>query len=185
MRIISGKFKGRSILVPKNFAGRPTTDFAREGLFNVLNNLLEWDEMDVADLFAGTGAFGIECLSRGAGSVTFVDMSGLHAKFITDNLRSFDLKDGHSLKQDVFRFLRDPGKPFDLVFADPPYDLENLTHLPDLILNDSVLHAHGILVLEHGKRTDFSGHTHFLQMRSYGNVRFSFFQRMQSSDQDS
>jgi 16S rRNA (guanine966-N2)-methyltransferase len=177
MRIISGSLKGRSIQVPKNFAGRPTTDFAREGLFNVLRNFTEIETIQILDLFAGTGAFGIECLSRGAISVVFVDIAPLHARFISENLKTYNLKNGSVVKQDVFKFIKQTSSAFDFVFADPPYDLVGLEEIPSIILNSTLLRDNGTFVLEHGKRSDFSNHPNFIQERAYSNVRFSFFKK--------
>lgn len=177
MRIISGSLKGRNILTPRNFKGRPTTDFAREGLFNVLNNLIDFDEMAILDLFAGTGAFGLECISRGASSAIFVEIQSLHVKSIAENFRAYEISNASTVRQDVFKFLKMHRNPVDLVFADPPYELENLMSIPELVLQPEVLVDGGIFVLEHGKGNAFSEHPHFLQERSYGSVRFSFFQR--------
>ncbi len=177
MRIISGTLKGRSLQVPKNFDGRPTTDFAREGLFNVLNNLVTLQHCTVLDLFAGTGAFGIECLSRGSQSVLFVDLAPLHVRFIGENLRTYDLKNGSVIKQDVLKFIKQTSASYDLVFADPPYDMKDLESIPELVLASSLLSDGGLFVLEHGKRNDFSAHPHFVQERSYSSVRFSFFSK--------
>lgn len=175
MRIISGRFKGRQIAVPRNFKGRPTTDFAREGLFNVLSHLIDLDGASVLDLFAGTGAFGIECVSRGAAHLTSVEIQGLHVKAISENFKTFDFQDALVLKLDVFRYIQQGTKKFDLIFADPPYDLVELQQLPDLLLASGLLNENGLLVIEHGKRTDFSAYKHFLQTRVYSNVHFSFF----------
>jgi 16S rRNA (guanine966-N2)-methyltransferase len=176
MRIISGSLKGRSILVPKNFKGRPTTDFAREGLFNVLGNIIDITNADILDLFAGTGAFSIECLSRGAKSTLAVEIQPLHVKFIHQNLDLFSLDNGNAIRQDVIKFIAQCQMNFDLVFADPPYDLIHLNALPDKIMNSSLLRTGGWFVLEHGKYNDFSGHQAFVQSRQYSNVFFSFFQ---------
>jgi 16S rRNA (guanine(966)-N(2))-methyltransferase RsmD len=175
MRIISGTLKGRSIDVPRNFKGRPTTDFAREGLFNVLNNRVSWDGLRVLDLFAGTGAFSLECFSRGAQSVLAIDMQPLHVRFINDNFRNFEAFNAHAIKQDVFKWVPTANEKFDLIFADPPYDIPGLTKLPSLILEAEILDSNGLLVVEHGKRTDFSGQTGFLFEKTYSNVTFSFF----------
>ena len=177
MRIIAGSLKGRSIDVPRNFKGRPTTDFAREGLFNVLNNMIDWEDLSVLDLFAGTGAFSLECFSRGAQAILAVDIQPLHVKFINDNFRNFEANEAHALKQDVFKFLKDPEETFDLIFADPPFDLPRLEMLPELILDSTAAHDETIVVIEHGKRTDLSGNRGFIQIKSYSNVRFSFFKK--------
>jgi 16S rRNA (guanine966-N2)-methyltransferase len=177
MRIIAGSLKGRSIDVPRNFKGRPTTDFAREGLFNVLNNLVEWEGLHVLDLFSGTGAFSLECFSRGAEAILAVDIQPLHVKFINDNFRNFEAHEAHALKQDVFKFLKTPEETFDLIFADPPFDLPKLEHLPEIILSSPAMQENTLVIIEHGKRTDLSKSHGFVQMKSYSNVMFSFFRK--------
>ncbi len=180
MRIISGSLKGRSIEVPKNFKGRPTTDFAREGLFNVLNNLVNWQDLKVLDLFAGTGAFSMECFSRGAGGILAVDIQPLHVRFINENFKNFNAHDAHAIRQDVFKFMKTVDEKFDLIFADPPYDLPMLQFLPETILNSAALCDGALVVVEHGKRTDLSASPGFFQMKTYSNVCFSFFKKVSS-----
>jgi 16S rRNA (guanine(966)-N(2))-methyltransferase RsmD len=177
MRIISGSLKGRSIEVPKNFKGRPTTDFAREGLFNVLNHMVEWEGMRVLDLFAGTGAFSLECFSRGAENMLALDIQPLHVRFINDNFKKFEADNAHAIKQDVFKFLKTADEKFDLIFADPPYDLPKLNQLPQCILESNALSDDALIVIEHGKRTDLSDCPGFLQTKTYSNVSFSFFKK--------
>lgn len=175
MRIIAGAFKGRSINVPKNFKGRPTTDFAREGLFNVLNNRVEWSEAKVLDLFAGTGAFSLECFSRGASQILAIDMQPLHVRFINDNFKYFEAHDAHAIRQDVFKWIPSNQEKFNLIFADPPYDIPGLVKLPGLILQSGILEDGGVLVVEHGKRTNFANEPGFVMEKTYSNVTFSFF----------
>lgn len=175
MRIISGTLKGRSIDVPRNFKGRPTTDFAREGLFNVLNNRVQWDGLKVLDLFAGTGSFSLECFSRGAAQILAIDMQPLHVRFINENFKKFECHDAHAMKNDVFKWIPTSNEKFDLIFADPPYDLPGLSKLPNLIMNQGILTDVGLLVIEHGKRTHFSDHPAFQYEKTYSNVSFSFF----------
>ena len=175
MRIISGTLKGRSIDVPRNFKGRPTTDFAREGLFNVLNNRVQWEGLKVLDLFAGTGAFSLECFSRGAAEIMAIDIQPLHVRFINENFQKFSADDAHALKVDVFKWITNANQQFDLIFADPPYDIPGLTKLPALILGNQLLNPDGLLIIEHGKRTDFSNQPGFQMEKSYSNVSFSFF----------
>ena len=175
MRIIAGALKGRSIEVPKNFKGRPTTDFAREGLFNVLNNRVEWPEAKVLDLFAGTGAFSLECFSRGAAQILAIDVQPLHVRFMNDNFKNFEAHNAHAIKHDVFKWIPSNHESFNLIFADPPYDLPSLMKLPSLILQGSMLEEGGVLVVEHGKRTSFLNEPGFLMEKTYSNVTFSFF----------
>jgi 16S rRNA (guanine(966)-N(2))-methyltransferase RsmD len=175
MRIISGILKGRSIDVPRNFKGRPTTDFAREGLFNVLNNRVQWEGLKVLDLFAGTGAFSLECFSRGASEIMAIDIQPLHVRFINENFQKFGADDAHALKADVFKWITNANQQFDLIFADPPYDIPGLVKLPSLILGNQLLNPDGLLIIEHGKRTDFSEQSGFQMEKTYSNVSFSFF----------
>jgi 16S rRNA (guanine966-N2)-methyltransferase len=175
MRIISGSLKGRAIEVPKNFKGRPTTDFAREGLFNVLNNYIQWSNTKVLDLFAGTGAFSLECFSRGASQILAVELQPLHVRFINDNFSKFEAHNAHAMRQDVFKWIPQAHEQFDLIFADPPYDIPGLTKIPQLVFESKLLSAEGILIVEHGKRTSFADQTGFFMEKSYSNVTFSFF----------
>jgi 16S rRNA (guanine(966)-N(2))-methyltransferase RsmD len=175
MRIISGSLKGRSIDVPRNFKGRPTTDFAREGLFNILNNRISWHETKVLDLFAGTGAFSLECFSRGAQDLLAIELQPLHVRFINDNFRRFEATQAQAIKFDVFKWIPTATERFDLIFADPPYDLPGLSRLPKLIMESELLTPEGLLIVEHGKRTNFSDQPGFFQEKTYSNVTFSFF----------
>jgi 16S rRNA (guanine966-N2)-methyltransferase len=138
--------------------------------------MVEWNGTRVLDLCAGTGAFGLECLSRGAQSLTCVEMQSLHVKFINDNFRLFEMEEASAIKLDVFKFLLQPGQKFDLIFADPPYDLPGIQSIPEKILNSGALEESGILIVEHGKRINFSEMPQFTQMRSFSNVCFSFFE---------
>jgi 16S rRNA (guanine(966)-N(2))-methyltransferase RsmD len=175
MRIISGTFKGRNIEVPKNFDGRPTTDFARESLFNILSHQLDMDGATVLDLFAGTGAVSLECLSRGAQHVQAVEMSPVHVKFIQKNFELFNFDNGDIIRGDVFKFLVKPLESFDMVFADPPYDVVGFMKLPSLVLDNGWVKKGGLFVLEHPDKMDFSNHPFFSQHRRYGSVNFTFF----------
>jgi 16S rRNA (guanine(966)-N(2))-methyltransferase RsmD len=175
MRIIAGSLKGRTIDVPRNFKGRPTTDFAREGLFNVLNNRVQWQDAEVLDLFAGTGAFSLECFSRGSDKILAVDLQALHVRYMNENFKKFEAHNAHAIKQDVFKWIPTVNEKFNLIFADPPYDVPGLVKLPALILASGILMPEGVLVVEHGKRTTFTDQTGFLMEKVYSNVTFSFF----------
>lgn len=176
MRIISGTFRGRRLAPPKNITARPTTDFAKESLFNLLNNRLDFEEADMLDLFAGTGGIGLEFVSRGARSVTAVEMAHTQQNFIISACRQLGVHNLMVVRSDVFKFLNASTQQFDFIFADPPYALEQLASLPDLIFERSLLKPDAYFVLEHGKDYDFSAHPRFVEHRSYGNVHFSFFQ---------
>ena len=161
--------------MPKNITARPTTDFARENIFNVLENMLDFDGLRALDLFAGTGAVSIELLSRGCGSVTAVEKSNIQYNFIRKVAQELGEKNLTLIKGDVFKFVAACRTQFDFIFADPPYALEDLAKIPDLVLNGELLNEDGIFVFEHGKNHDFSAHPRFLEHRSYGSVNFSLF----------
>ncbi|MCQ2051902.1 MAG: RsmD family RNA methyltransferase [Bacteroidaceae bacterium] len=175
MRVIAGKYKHRHFEVPANFKARPTTDFAKENLFNVLTNLIDFEGVSALDLFAGTGSISIELLSRGAAKVVSVELDGMHYRFIRKVMDSVGETGSIVVHNDVFRFLRGQRAPYDFIFADPPYALKEIPSIPDLIFNNGLLAAGGIFVLEHGENLDFSKHTNFMQHRAYGSVNFSFF----------
>ncbi len=175
MRIISGKYRSKRIVVPKNIKARPTTDFAKESLFNVLSNEVDFDEIEVLDLFAGTGNISYEFLSRGAAKVVAVDIALASFKFITKMSAELD-GNLRSIKYDVFKFIKTPRGSFDIVFADPPYAMEGIEKIPHLIRDSSYLKNGGTLIVEHGKETDLSKIDGFKQIRNYGRVNFSFFE---------
>lgn len=175
MRIISGKYKGRVINPPHNLRARPTTDFAKENLFNVLNNLVDFEECDVLDLFAGTGSIGYEFASRGARSVTSVELNPVHHNFIRQTASQLGLERFYPVKANVFRYLITCPKQFDLIFSDAPYDLPNSETVVSEVFAHNLLRPEGLFIFEHSKQTDFSDRPQFWQLRSYGSVQFSFF----------
>lgn len=181
MRIITGQYKGRHFDVPRSFKARPTTDFAKENIFNVLNGYIDFDETSALDLFAGTGSITLEMLSRGCKDVVSVEMDRDHAAFIRQCLQKLGEQRCSLIRGDVFRFLRSCKKKFNFIFADPPYALPDLPKIPDLVLGNAddpdscLLEEGGIFVFEHGKQNDFSQHPRFIEHRSYGSVNFSLF----------
>ena len=176
MRVISGKYKRRTFEVPRSFKARPTTDFAKENLFNVLTNLIEFEECNnVLDLFAGTGSISLEFVSRGCRRVISVEREPSHHTFIYKVKEQLQEVNWIPLRTDVFRYIEKCHDTFDLIFADPPYALSRLAELPDLIINGGLLADNGLLVLEHGKEHHFTEHPHFIQERTYGSVHFTFF----------
>lgn len=177
MRIISGQYKGRTINPPRNLRARPTTDFAKENLFNVLGNLVEFEECDVLDLFAGTGSISYEFASRGVKSITSVEINSVHHNFIRQTAALLGIKNLFAVKANAFLYLRSCPKQFDIIFSDAPYDLEGAEQVIDLVLEGNLLHDEGFLVFEHSKGKDFSTHPNFWQQRSYGSVQFSFFKK--------
>ena len=176
MRIITGKYKGRHFDIPRTFKARPTTDFAKENIFNVLMGYVDFEGIRALDLFAGTGSITLELLSRGCSQVVSVELDRDHHRFITDCLKKLD---GGSavvaLRADVFRFIKGSHQQFDFIFADPPYALKELPQIPDLIFSNDLLAPDGIFVFEHGKDNDFSQHPCFVEHRSYGSVNFTLF----------
>jgi len=162
--------------VPRSFKARPTTDFAKENLFNVLNGYIDWDEETRAlDLFSGTGSITLELLSRGCGQVISVEKDRLHHSFIKGFLTKLGDENGIAVCGDVFKYLARCTEQFDIVFADPPYQLENLEELPDIVMARGIVKEGGLFILEHGKNNDFSEHPNFIEHRAYGSVNFSFF----------
>jgi len=176
MRIISGKYKARRIETPHNITARPTTDFAKVGLFNILNNLIDFEGIDVLDLFAGTGSIGLEFVSREAKSVVSVEQSERHCAFIRKTCKDLGVDNLILTKGDAFRFIASTRMKFDVIFADPPYELEQLPKIPDLIFQYELLKPNGLFILEHSARTTFENHPKFTHHRNYGNVNFSFFE---------
>lgn len=176
MRVITGKYKGRHFDVPRSFKARPTTDFAKENLFNVLQGYIDFDEEPTAlDLFSGTGSITLELLSRGCSRVVSVEADALHYSFIRGFIDKLQDLNAFPVRADVFRFLSKCHEQFDFIFADPPYALPQLEQLPDIILSHQLLREDGLFVLEHGKKQDFSNHPRFVDHRAYGSVNFSFF----------
>lgn len=175
MRIIAGSLRGRRLNTPPNLPVRPTTDMARESLFNILNNYVDYEECSVMDLFAGTGAVSLEFVSRGACDVTSIDINAQCTDFIKQCARLFSVDNLHVVRADAFDMLKRLTRRFDIVFADPPYALDGLDTLPDLVFDSNALADDGIFVLEHPRGYSFEEHPHFWQHRSYGKVNFTFF----------
>jgi 16S rRNA (guanine(966)-N(2))-methyltransferase RsmD len=175
MRIITGKYKGRHFEIPRTFKARPTTDFAKENLFNVLNHYIDFEDATALDLFSGTGSITLELLSRGCSHVISVEADRDHHRFIQDCLKKIDTQACVPLRGDVFRFVKSCKQQFDFIFADPPYALKELPTIPDLIFEKNLLKEDGVFVFEHGKDYDFSTHSHFAEHRSYGSVNFTLF----------
>lgn len=176
MRIIGGKYKAKRISVPHNITARPTTDFAKEGLFNLLNNRIDFEDIDVLDLFAGTGSIGFEFISRGARSVVSVEQSDRHCVFIHKVCNDLKIDNLMLIKGDVFRYIASARVKFDVIFADPPYELTKINEIPDLIFKQELLKPDGLFVLEHSAKSNFEKHPNFSSHRHYGNVNYSFFE---------
>lgn len=179
MRIITGLYKGRHFDIPHTFKARPTTDFAKENIFNVLGRYIDFDEAMALDLFAGTGSISLELLSRGCAQVVSVEADRNHANFIRQCMQKLGTEQNVLIRGDVFRFLKSCHQQFDFIFADPPYALPNLPDIPALVFEHGLLKPGGVFVFEHGKNDDFAHLPHFVEHRSYGSVNFSIFQAPQ------
>ncbi len=175
MRIIGGALKGKEIRPPHGYSARPTTDFAKEGLFNVLDNEYEFADLKVLDLFGGTGAIAFEFASRGAGRVYCVEMARENASFIKKEAARLGLQNVTMVRANVFDFLPLCHEKFDIVFADPPYALEGLDTLPDKVFAADIIHPECYFILEHPGTYSFKDHPHFVKEKTYGKVHFTFF----------
>ena len=175
MRIIGGKCKGRRIVAPKSIKARPTTDFAKEGLFNILCNISSIENKEVLDLFAGTGNVSFEFASRGAKNVLSIDQQMSSIRFISEKAKELELYVS-SKRFDAFKFISKLSPhSFDFIFADPPYSNSKIKLIPEIILSKSILNDDGLLILEHGNENDFSNHPNLIDKRTYSRVNFSFF----------
>ena len=176
MRIIGGNLKGKTILPPNGFMARPTTDFAKEGLFNMLINEFDLSECRVLDLFSGTGSISYEFASRGCPEIYSIEMNPLHSSFIKKSAAKLGIKGMQVVRHNVFDFIEICKIDFDVIFADPPYDIEGLDTIPDRIFSKGLLREGGRLILEHPGSYNFESHPHFVKEKKYGNVHFTFFE---------
>jgi len=177
MRIISGKYKSRRFDIPKNFKARPTTDFAKENIFNVIGNLIDLEETIALDLFAGTGSISFELLSRGCREVVCVEKDAVHYAFIKKIKEELKTEQLLTIRADALKYVASTNRAFDFIFADPPYALKELPQVPECVLAHHLLNSNGIFVMEHPKEFDFSHLPGFLQKRVYGAVNFSIFRQ--------
>ena len=189
MRIITGKYKGRHFDIPRTFKARPTTDFAKENIFNVLTGYIDFEGAMALDLFSGTGSISLELASRGCAHVISVEADRDHHRFILQCLQKLgEQSRGQApeaepsepvpvtaIRGDVFRFVKSCKQQFDFIFADPPYALKELKTIPSLIFEKNLLKEDGVFVFEHGKNDSFTDHPNFVEHRSYGSVNFSIF----------
>lgn len=178
MRIVGGELKGRSIMPPAGYQARPTTDFAKEGLFNTLTNEIDFEDISVLDLFSGTGSISYEFASRGCNDIISVEMNPANAGFIKKTVSALKLNGRvQVVHHNVFDFLDICTKKFDVIFADPPYAIEGLDTIPDKIFSRKIINDGGLLILEHPAAYDFTEHEFFIKEKKYGNVHFSYFRR--------
>ena len=177
MRIISGQFKGRRITAPKKLPVRPTTDMAKEALFNILNNTYYFDDISVLDLFSGTGSISYEFASRGTENITAVDEDFGCIKFVNKTAEEFEMSI-QAIKSDVFKFLETTKLQSNVIFADPPYalSLELFSKIPELVFQNHLLADEGVLIVEHAKQTDLSHLENYSYSKHYGGNVFSFFE---------
>ena len=186
MRVVSGIYKGRHFEVPRTFKARPTTDFAKENLFNVLcSNYLDFDDgVTALDLFAGTGSISLELLSRGCDRVISIEMDPQHYAFIRKVMQTVKTTKNFLIRADVLKFIPKCQEQFDFIFADPPYTLQELPTIPSLIFKHHLLKPGGIFVLEHGKNYQFEEDSRFINHREYGSVNFSIFREVEKTDEE-
>jgi 16S rRNA (guanine(966)-N(2))-methyltransferase RsmD len=177
MRIVGGIYKGRIFNPGKNFKARPTTDIAKEGLFNILENRYDFTNKTILDLFSGSGSIGLEFISRGCSEGIMVEKDFVHHRFITDVLKTLKIENAKVFKADVFQFVSKYSARFDFIFADPPFDLKYFDQVPTAVLSSNLLSPNGLFILEHPKEFDFSGNTFFKENRKYGKVNFTFFEK--------
>ena len=177
MRIIGGKFKSKRYKAPKSITARPTTDFAKEALFNILNNNYHIDDLVVLDLFAGIGSISLEFASRGAEDITVVEKDRIHVRFINKMVEDLELGDYiHTIQLDVFKYLKTCTRKFNMIFADPPYNMETGFEIPNLIFEKELLLPGGMLIYEHHKHIVPVDNEYFVETRNYGNLSFSFYE---------
>ncbi|WP_167609350.1 16S rRNA (guanine(966)-N(2))-methyltransferase RsmD [Maribellus sediminis] len=177
MRIVGGKYGGRMFHPGKKFKARPTTDVAKEGLFNILENRYDFSTKKVLDLFSGTGSVAYEFISRGCEHATMVENNFNHYKFILEVIDTLKIENAKVFKADVFKFLNKSPELFNIIFADPPFDLPKFESVADAVLESELLAPEGVFILEHPKEYDFSQHQYFKELRKYGKVNFSFFEK--------
>lgn len=175
MRIIRGKYGRRRFDVPANITARPTTDFARENIFNVLENYVDFEGLSALDLFAGTGAITFEFLSRECSDVTAVEKSATQYNFIRKVAQQLNVSNLTLIKGDALKFIETCGRKFDVIFADPPYDMPDFALMPEKVIGSQMLKPGTVFVLEHNRHHDFSGLAYFKEHRAYGSVNFSIF----------
>jgi len=181
MRIISGKYKGKRLTAPNKLPVRPTTDMAKEALFNILNNQYYFEDVAVLDLFSGTGNISFEFASRGSTNITSIDANSGCVHYISKTSKELNF-DISTMKSDVFKFLERTKSKYDIIFADPPYNFElaQFSKIPELIFQNELLLEDGLLIVEHAEQTDLSSLPNFSDKRKYGSSVFSFFEKSRS-----
>jgi 16S rRNA (guanine966-N2)-methyltransferase len=177
VRIISGQWRGRNIIAPKNLPVRPTTDFAKTALFNILTNHFDFESISVLDLFCGTGNISYEFASRGTTQITCVDENIHCVKFVEDTFEKLNFHTARIMKSDVFSFVDRCEEKFDIVFADPPFDLRKTEELPEAVLGKNMLKEGGWLVVEHQSKRKLESPMEPDEVRAYSNCAFSIYKK--------
>lgn len=178
MRIVGGEFGGRRFNPPARIPARPTTEVAKEGLFNMLNNSIDLEGIKTLDLFGGTGSISYELASRGAADLTIVERDPTTIDFIRKTAKELGIEDKlHIVRGDAFKFVKQCTDQYNFIFAGPPYALQNIDELPLLVFDRKLLLPDGIFVLEHTPRNDYQKHPNFLRMKNYGTTVFTFFKQ--------
>lgn len=175
MRIVGGMLKGLKVNPPPGLPVRPTTDMAKEALFNILNNQFDFEEIRILDLFSGTGSISMEFASRGVPDIVSVDKHSECVYFLKIFAKKYQIPAIKAIKADVFKFLENGSEPFDIIFADAPFDLPTLTSIPDIVFKQNLLKENGLLIMEHPTAKTLSNKPHFKEQRKYGYSSFSFF----------
>ena len=177
MRIISGQFRGKKLIAPSNLPVRPTTDFAKTGLFNILNNYYSFEKIAVLDLYAGTGNLSFEFASRGCPAITAIDKDASCCNYMNKTAQQLGInKQLNVLQSDVLTYLKNSKSTTDIIIADTPYAETPASELVNLIFENQLLKPNGVFILEHSSEVDFSQLPHYLQTRKYGFVSFTFFE---------
>ncbi|MCD4794484.1 MAG: 16S rRNA (guanine(966)-N(2))-methyltransferase RsmD [Bacteroidales bacterium] len=177
MRIIRGKYKGKIISPPKGFNSRPTTDYAKESLFNIIESRVNIQSLRVLDIFSGSGNISFEFLSRECKEVVSVENNKKYSDHIRKQISQLFPKKGKVICTDAFKFCQKSDLDFDIIFADPPFNHKDIKTIPDLILNNKSLNNKALIIVEHPNEINFSEHSNYIETRRYGNISFSFFQK--------
>ena len=176
MRIIGGKYRGKTIIPPTNFTARPTTDFAKEAIFTMLINTFNFENLSVLDLFSGTGSISYEFCSRDCKKLVAVENDTNHAKFIRNQFEILNFQQATLINIDVFKYLKNCKEKFDIIFADPPYQLENIEEIYHLVIDNQLLTPDSWLIIEHSDKINLSDLPFFMKKKQYGSVNFSIFE---------
>jgi 16S rRNA (guanine(966)-N(2))-methyltransferase RsmD len=184
MRIIGGTLKARQFHPPQNIPTRPTTDFAKEGLFNVINNNFNFENIKFLDLFGGTGSISYEFWSRGCRDITTVEIYPRCAAFIKKTVAELNMTGVNVLQMDVFKYMESCSQQYDLIFAGPPYPLPNLPEIPDLIFKHNLVEGEGWFIMEHNPNHNFEQHPHFYKYKNYGTTIFAIFRNQGKNEVD-